>query len=525
MAEPMVTRRQLIKGSTLGAAALLAAAVLLMVNYLGARHYQRFDWTSSKLYSLSEKTLNLLHGLDEDIEFVVFINPEHNLYHPVKELLERYSAASPAISVREIDPVRDPLEAQKLLERYGIQHDDVVVVASAVDRRVISVDELAEWDYSGMESGLPAQMTGFRGEASFSAAIVELTHSKKPKVVLTTGHGELSLDDSSEGGLSSLNQLLGKDNFELETWASLTSPQVPRDTDLVIVAGPQLPFQAPELAALGSYLSGGGRVLLLLDPRFEETGPKSNRMLEQGFTEWLAGYGVRLGQNVVLDPDNTVPFLGQETFVANDYEDHPITHGLRETRQPVLFALARSVGRGEAVPGLEVTELVHTSASGWGERSLGGVPEKGSDDLAGPVSLGVVVTSTEAGKAKPGDDSATGDESATSSDASSAESTGGDPAADRKDGSGSGMRLVVFGDSDFASNRLLAELRNAVLVNNVLNWMVAREDLLGIPPKTPEHVRLNLAPSQMSSLYWLILLVLPGLSLAAGALVRYKRRR
>jgi ABC-type uncharacterized transport system involved in gliding motility auxiliary subunit len=88
------------------------------------------------------------------------------------------------------------------------------------------------------------------------------------------------------------------------------------------------------------------------------------------------------------------------------------------------------------------------------------------------------------------------------------------------------MRLVVFGDSDFASDQLLrASEANVVLLIDTLNWLVERESLLGIPPKEPERVRLSLTQSQMTWVYALALLILPGLAVILGVVVWLRRRR
>ena len=78
-----------------------------------------------------------------------------------------------------------------------------------------------------------------------------------------------------------------------------------------------------------------------------------------------------LGRNVVVDDVGKLPFYSAETFFANAWEDHPITDALAEAQYPVIFSLARGVrATSELAPGAEVTELVRTSASAWGETSL-----------------------------------------------------------------------------------------------------------------------------------------------------------
>ncbi len=67
--------RQLVKTGTLSAGVLLVAALLLIVNYFGWKYHKRFDWTEDSIYTLSEKSENVLKDLKRDVEFVVFLPP------------------------------------------------------------------------------------------------------------------------------------------------------------------------------------------------------------------------------------------------------------------------------------------------------------------------------------------------------------------------------------------------------------------------------------------------------------------
>jgi gliding motility-associatede transport system auxiliary component len=156
----------------------------------------------------------------------------------------------------------------------------------------------------------------------------------------------------------------------------------------------------------------------------------------------------------------------------------------------VLLSVVRSIGAGSA-PGIKATELLRTSAEGWGETDLAHLDKVGRDaqDLPGPAPLGVVAESA-------------------------ATAPGKRP-----------MRLVVFGDADFAANQLMqANVANAVLLSNTLNWLVERESLLGIPPKKTEQVKLTLTSDEIRRIY-LLAAVLPILSVVLGVGVFYRRRR
>lgn len=482
-----VNRRWLVRTGTLSAAVLLIAALLAIVNYFGWKYHKRFDWTSSDLYTLSDKSKNILEDLKRDVEFVVFLPPGDELYQPVQELMSQYTAASPRIKTRFIDPQRNPVEAQQLIQQYQISGYGVVV-QSGQDRRAIPSDSLAEMDFSGMEMGQAPSLKGFKGEQLFTGAVLQLNEGRKPKALFTTGHGERSLDSQAPDGLAGIQQILGADNFDVEEWSSLGKTAIPPGTDLVVVAGPKSPFLNPELDALRVYLNGGGRLLALLEPNLgqaEGSGPTPS-----GFERWLTQFGVRLDSDIVVDPPNTIPGYTAATLFANEYGDHPVTNALSQSRLPVLFSVARSVGKGgEGGAGAGVTELLHTSGEGWGETNLSALAEveRGDQDVTGPVSLGVAAESERNGKK---------------------------------------MRLVVFGDADFATNQLIqANAPNGFLLSNALNWLVERETLLAIPPRKTEQVRLNLTKEQSWTIYGVALALLPLLAAIAGIVVWSRRRR
>jgi ABC-type uncharacterized transport system involved in gliding motility auxiliary subunit len=482
--------RRLVKTGTLSAGILLILALLAIVNYFSSKYYKRFDWTGSHIYSLSPKSREVLRQLRGDVDVVMLIPDDqtsHPIYEPTRELLARYAAASSRVHLRVVDPEKNRALAEQLARRYNVTSAGVVF-ASGNDRRVVDSADLADFDFSGVQLGQGPEMTGYKGEQAFTSALLQLSEGRKPKILFTTGHGEHSLDDSAQRGLSSSREILGRDNFEMEEWASLGKPAVPPKTDLVVIAGPTGSFLQPELKAFSDYVRAGGRMLVLLDPTLQ-----GSSLVETGLEGWLAGYGVKVGHDIVVDPSNPMPFFGSETLFVKDYGEHPITKAMRSGSLPVLVSLARSVGKGEAPAGgnVQVSELLRTSSQGWGETDLAHLDQvtKDDKDVPGPVSLGVAVEIKSGAAGRP-------------------------------------ARLVVFGDSDFATNQLVrANGTNAMLLANSLNWLVERETLLGIPPKKTEQVRLSLTAGELRTVYVLSLLVLPGLAAAAGIYVYFRRRR
>ena len=475
-------KQTVFAASSVSAGIVLAVALVGMVNWIGYRHYARADWTSSKLFSLSEKSRNVLKGITSEVRVVVLMTPSTPLFSETKELLDRYKAASPKVQVEFIDPDRDPLRTKALAQEFGVSSANTVVFSAAGRKKYVTSDQLAEYDYSGMQMGQAPKMKAFKGEEQFTAAILGVVNPKVPKVYFSTGHGEHDPDGMDGEGYSQLRDAVKRDNFDVQK-TSLLSGTVPADCDLLVVAGPRAPFAEQEKAALKGYLDKGGRALVLLDPVL------GNRSRPSGLEEFVKAYGVQVNNDLVIDPGRRLPFFDLSAVYVNEFRSHPVVDGMQGLA--VLLPVARSVTTATA-PGAGSTILLTTSDQGWGETDLAGVlagkpVAKDATDTPGPVPLGVAAQSDK----------------------------------DKENG----WRLVVFGNSAFAANQNLGNAGNANLGLNAVDWLAKQEQALGIAPRTPEQVQLFLSATQMRNVLLISLIGLPGCAIALGVAVWWRRRR
>ena len=315
-------KQTLFAASGTTAGIVLAVALVGMVNWLGYRHYARGDWTSSKVYSLSEKSRNVLKGVTKDVRVVVLMTANTPLFSETKELLDRYKAACPKLSVEFIDPERDPLRTKMLAQEFSVASANTVVFASEGRKKYVTSDQLAEYDYSGMQMGQAPKMKGFKGEEQFTSAILGVVSPKVPKVYFSTGHGEHDPDGMDADGYSSLRDAVKRENFEVAK-TSLLSGSIPADCDLLVVAGPKAPFSEPERAALKAYLDKGGRALVLLDPVL------GSRAASSGLEPFLKAYGVEVNSDLVVDPGKQLPFFSVAAVYADDFRSHPVVNGMQ----------------------------------------------------------------------------------------------------------------------------------------------------------------------------------------------------
>ena len=112
-------RRKAI-GANVAAVCVVAASITLMINYLSYRHYQRFDWTKSSYYSLSEKTVKVLNDLTVPIKVYVFYPPFNRTFDDIRELLNRYTDVNKKLEVEYVDPEKDPSRVRFLMNKFKI---------------------------------------------------------------------------------------------------------------------------------------------------------------------------------------------------------------------------------------------------------------------------------------------------------------------------------------------------------------------------------------------------------------------
>ena len=172
---------------------------------------------------------------------------------------------------------------------------------------------------------------------------------------------------------------------------------------------------------------------------------------------------------------------------------HPIVQ-MPDSLWAVL--LARSVQwEGTQSGGQVGRNLVESSSQSWAETDfqLDRPPTPDAEEAQGRIGLAAVVEITEP---------------RTLVDAAPEDAKG---------------RLVVFGDSDFASNQLSSIARNGVFFLNAAAWLVGEESQLGQREKG-EAEFLVLTGTQQGLSLLVALVLVPGFCLAFGIGVFVRRR-
>jgi hypothetical protein len=501
-------------GGNVAISIVAGLAVVIMINYLGMRHYVRADWTASGLYTLSDKSAKVLGSLPRDVQLYVLWSQGDPRYPDVKELLDRYMAASRRLKLEILDPDQNPERVKTIIDKYGAKLKDMGGGVVAVEASVIvtsgdNVKFVSSADFEDMSEDMGAEgegggqptMSGFKAEQALTGAILHVTSDEQQKVCFTQGHGEWAFEGAGDRALGPITEGLAQDGYKPLAVTAAAGARIPDACRVVAVIGPERAFGAEEAAVLDSYLEKGGRLLLLLDPVLE-----GERLVPTGLEQLTARRGIGLDSDVVVEADaRRLVTASPLTFVASEFGSHasvkqlaiPDSVGAQVKEQlgayPVVFSLVRSLSPREGA-GAVADVLAKSSAQSWGETDAASLgtsetpPAKGPGDVAGPCAIAMAA----AVPAAPG----------------------------KAEG-----RLVVVGDSDFLAQDLAQNesLYNRDFWSGVVGWLAARAELVSIAPKNPEHVRLTLTEGDVSTL-WQVLAGEVLLAIVAGFVVWFRRR-
>jgi ABC-type uncharacterized transport system involved in gliding motility auxiliary subunit len=469
-------RRQARYGTLAASSVLIMFGVLVAVNYIGKQQNKRWDLTSAKQFSLSDQTRNVLLKLDSPLHIQVFAQePEFSQY---QDRLKEYEYVSKQVTTEYVDPDKK----QTIARQNGVTQYGTII-----------------FNYKGRSERVTSNT-----EQDITNGIIKAVSGQQRKVYFTQGHGEKDPTNSERDGYSGIADLLKRENYAVEKTVIAQQGAVPDDASIVVVSGPQNDFLPPEVEALKKFLDRQGKLLLELDPPDKPESPQLTNLVALA-RDW----GIDVGSNLVVDISGMGQLFGASEGmpVAADYPGHAITERFNVM---TAYPLARSVAPVEGgVNGHTAQAIVNTSPRSWAESNLKGIfsnqPAKmveAEGDKAGPVALA----------------------SAVSVAAPSKEPTPPTPPTTPPDTTKPETRLVVFGDSDFASNAYLGFSGNKDLFMNTLGWLSQQENLISIRPKEAENRRVTLTAAQQTNITWFALLIAPAIVFGTGILSWWRRR-
>lgn len=477
----------------IGALALISTIVVIaaviavnyFVDYIADRYVLEIDMTSKGEYEISDETVQLLSTLSEPITITVLCDEtDYNNNSDLRRLpkvLQRYEQLSHGnVTVKYINAVNNPAIFSQYDQLGDLSSGDIIVESSKRYKSMSPYD-LLEYQSSnssstsGSASNETKYLTGLRAEQRLTSAILYVTANKVPKAAYLTGHQESTEHET-------LDTLLASANYDTQELSLMQEGKVPDDVDMLLILQPQGDFTTEEIDALDEFMSNGGKMIV----SYASNTPTLTN-LEEYFTEWGVAYDDKMvydnercfaGTNFYLMPNvNTVEGLTDNL----DTKSYVIIPGAR----PITTLWEQDNWRGTQV-------LMSTSNNSYAKDLSSETTnyEQSDTDETGPFNVGVLSYQNSMHNLS------------------------------------STYSYALFLNAGFLSDSTLdnTAFLNKDYVLAALNFMTDDSEAVSIASKDLTSTTLAVPGSAKSVLFYLLILIIPGVCLVGGIAVWARRR-
>jgi ABC-type uncharacterized transport system involved in gliding motility auxiliary subunit len=453
-------------------------AVNYFVDYIAERYVLEIDMTSESEYEISDETVQLLETLSEPITITVLCDEtdyeDNDDYRRLPKVFQRYAQLSDGmVTVKYINAVTNPTIFNQYDELGDLSTGDIIIESSK-RYKSLSPYDLLEYQTSSSDSS-ERYLTGLRAEQRLTAAILYVTANKVPKAAYTTGHQETV-------NLETLDSLLTSGNYDVDTISLMQTGEVPSDVDLLIISQPKGDFTAEEIDALEDFMNDGGRMIVT----YASDTPKLTN-LEEYFEEW----GVSYENSVVYDPELCLsgysPYL-----LPNLTSVEGLTDNL-DTKSYTIIPFARPIDVLWSEDNWRGTQVLMTTSNSSYAKDLSNETtayEQSDEDETGSFTVGVLSYQTT---------------------------------MHNLDSSNS---YILFLNAGFVSDTALG---NSSFLNKdyflaTLNFMSEDSETVDIESKDLTSDTLVVPGSAKNVLFYLLIIIIPGVCLVSGIVVWARRR-
>ena len=496
---------QPVKKLGLGVRAVLqivfAILSLVFIYYLALTYQTRKDLSERSDFTVSEATENLLRSSgvmdrEEPIKIIAALrksSPHYSRLRPVVDEYERLSKGK--VKLEYLDPIRDKDRAFEIQNNYGdlladkLFEDDIFIIDARKGASANSVE--ATEDVTSHLRYLPAssmvisrtdinnqrRVVGYQDEDLLSSMLQSAIEGKPRIMYLVEDKSDLEVT-AAGSPLQVISEALQKQNIYLLPLKISQVDRIPENAEGLVIVAPEYDFEPKEIEVLESYWKRpSSAIIAYLNPttrpvnlraflRKNGVTPRDDRIIRtrNGRTEnqVLATFtvGAGLGVNGSLEM-KSVPFEGRV--------------GSLEVREGAEDLVANRI---------QAYSLIETAPDFWGETDYKKANPKYDDDsdYSGPLSIGAAVIRGNANS----DDTAPNI-----------------------------SKMIILSTSDFLDP---ARLGNEQLdfVKNSTYWLLGREELMGIGPRSLQRRKLNLIKDDVKFLSNIVLFFIPvGLLLVA----------
>jgi len=486
-----------IKRFQIGLNVLVQLVILFMIvamaNYLAFNHFKRWDRSRDRKYALADKTKRILASLKKPVKIVVFFSSGSDIYHDLENLLKEYQYSSDKkLEIELVDPFRNFTRARELQAKYKFgANENIVILDCDGHTKFINATDMAEYDNSGAMYGQPPQLKAFKGEEAITSGLLEVSADKQTRIYVVKGQGERDITDDTN---KNIKTFIERENINTAPLDLQNVDSVPADARALLIIGPRYDLSEREIKLLDEYWNKKGRFFILLDPN-ASTPHLAAFLTNQG----VVPDDDRLMRTVAIKQLTGIVTALLRDVTGNFIEGSPITKRLKGINGLFLGATqSLTLDRQRAtLANVRLQPLVVASEGYWGKTDYN--VHEGDEVIFDPKK----------DHAQPLIIAASVEKGAVSDTRVQVDSS----------------RMIVAGNCEFLGDASLSEANaNLDFALNGIDWLLDREELIGIAAKENKSFSLNLTEEQVDKIAFITVILIPGVIALFGIGVWWKRR-
>ena len=456
---------------------LFFLGVIAGLAWLSLQFQFNADWTNNQRNTPSDATISLLQKITEPIHIRAFVREsDAALISETKHLVKKYQRFKANITLEFTDPTKEP----DLIRELGLRGDGELL----------------------LQLGERSEIALASTELNLTNALYRLSRASERWILFLEGHNERSPYGDTNYDYSAWTKMMKSKGLRVRGYNLASNPNIPTNTSVLVVADPQKDLLPGEINILLDYIDKGGNLLWLIEPK------------ELITLEPLAeALGIELISGMVVDPNTQLLGINDIRFtLIPEYPKSPITNNFTTM---TIFPTAKAL-EFYGTEDWDAVDILETLPRTWSETDEF-TPEVTLDagqDIPGPLVIGLSLSRTP-----------TLEEIEESMDLEAETFSELDSQLAALEPTQEQQRIVVIGDSDFASDAYVGQAGNLDLAMNIVNWLTNDETFIDIPHKTNSDLAFELTKIKQIIIGVGFLLVIPLLLLLSGIIIWYRRRR
>ncbi len=291
---------------------LLLLGILTMINVIGVRNFIRFDLTSSKMYSLSDASKNIVSSIPDKVIVKAYFSP--NLPSPynvsaqyLRDMLEDYRAYSKGhLDYSFIDPGSEE-DLEKEAQSFRIPPQTFQVVAN--DKIEVKKGYMGvAFIYGDKQEVIPVVSDIANLEYEITSLLNRLTSSSLPKLgFASTGN------ETQQLSMQQLSEELQR-NYNLVP----VNIDAPIDSTLagLFLLAPREPLTEWQLFNLDQFIMNDGKLAIFANSYDVSMNNGYANQRDLNLNGFLNHYGLGIEKNLIIDNNSaSVPVPRQQGFI------------------------------------------------------------------------------------------------------------------------------------------------------------------------------------------------------------------